>query len=591
MFQWAQKTFDQISQTVAPPPTDGPGRFSYNVQRNDEDAAMGCIAEFNPVYTVVNEAKGWYPIHLACQYSQTRLIRLLLNQPGMNIEQPDGEGNTALHHACISSDPRALEVVQTLVNECGANALAKNGMGQVPYDLASSNNVRQFLLPIQLQKETQIALDNGGQGLPPGIDLGGLRISNPNMAPPPKSFGSAPTGRSQSNGGGMYPPTPIPTAPGPTTARTQTAPTPTSMPHNPVAINSNNSAPDEGYSLRGSSSAAIFSSKYMADGFHSSSSDVNLQQKYGHHAASRSVTAPPPSSGNSSLSAVGAPISGNAAAGGVAGGGGGDGTNNPFSRGSALPKSRYVAYGPTETAPAPVPAAVQPAYNQYAPVAPAAAGNFSTFSPAPSQPAGPATPAQPTQSSNVTSPTTPFMPPPPYQTQNYESPSKRPDFVSPAAATYGGSPSMTPPAPGTATREQSAQDVFATTPQPAVTTSSAPTTSTSAGSAQRAFPSAPISGMSVGSAQELFSAPPQPTPSKAPVSGASELFAAPRPTESEPDPAAPGSSFNGEQKKGEETEQLAPGAETEQTAGVGDASTQDTPTSHSNPEPASSEEW
>ena len=157
MFQWAQKTFDQISQTVAPPPQDGPGRFAYNVQRSEEDAALGCLGEFDPVYTVVNQGKGWYPIHMACQYSLVRLIRQLLNYPGMNIEQVDKIGNTPLHHACTSSDGRALEVVQFLVNEYGANVLAKNSQGQTAYDLASSNNVRQFLLPIQLQKETQIS--------------------------------------------------------------------------------------------------------------------------------------------------------------------------------------------------------------------------------------------------------------------------------------------------------------------------------------------------------------------------------------------------------------------------------------------------
>lgn len=489
---------------------------------------MGSIAEFDPVYTVVNQAKGWYPIHLACQYSQTRLIRLLLHQPSINIEHPDGGGCTALHHACMSNDPRALEVVQMLVSEFGANVLAKNGQGQAPYDLATSNNVRQFLLPIQLQKETQIALDNGGQGLPPGIDLGGLRIKKSNIAPPPRTFGSPPAARTQSTG--MYPPTPIPTDP------SKIAAAPATMPPN-LAMESTPAA-ERGYSLRGSSSAAIFSSKYTADGFHSSSSDINLQQKYGHDTSARQyVTAPPPSSGNASMASVGAPLSGNV-------GVGGDGTNNPFSRGSALVKQRYVTYGPAEPAPV-APVASQPAYNQYAPEAPAAS-NFSTFAPGATamspQPAAPATPAHPTQS-NSSTPRTPFMPPPPYQTQNYEAPSKRSDFVSPTTATYGGSP-MTPAAPGMPAREQSSQDLFSA-PQPPVPSPSAPISGTSGGSAQELFsspqppvptPSAPISGTSVGSAQELFSAP-QPSPTApstfpAPVSGTSvdsaqELFADP----------------------------------------------------------------
>ncbi|CAJ1953390.1 unnamed protein product [Cylindrotheca closterium] len=511
MFEWAQKTFDQISQTVAPPPEDGPGRFAYNVQRKEEDVALGCIGEFDPVYTVVNQGKGWYPIHMACQYSLTRLIRQLLHYPGINIEQVDMIGNTPLHHACASSDMRALEVVQFLVNECGANVLAKNSQGQTPYDLASSNNVRQFLLPIQLQKETQIALDNGGQGLPPGIDLGGLRINNSNIAPPPMSFGGAEP-RAQSTR--MYPPTPLPVDPN----RIASAPA-TMVPNTNTTAASNTAG---GYSLRGSSSAAIFSSKYSADGFHSSSSDVNLQQKYGHATGVRQqVTAPPPSSGNaaslSSLSET-TPASGNL---------GGDPMNNPFSRGSALPKQRYVSFGPTATQP-PV-----PPYDQFAPATAAPAVPYSTFAPGntPAQVSAPAAPATPSQtgapnSANV--PSTPYMPPPPYQTQNYDSPSKQPGFVSPAAATYGGSP-MTPMVPAVA----------------------------------------PVSG---GSAHDLFAAPSNPstetTPAPISAGSAQELFATPQPADSAPKepevPAetAPQSSAEGPDEEKEQIPRVAPAEET-----------------------------
>jgi hypothetical protein len=578
MFQWAQKTFDQISQTVAPPPTDGPGRFSYSVQRNEEDTAMGCIAEFDPVYTILNQAKGWYPIHLACQYSQTRLIRLLLNQPGINIDHPDVAGNTSLHLSCMSTDVRALEVVQMLVNECGANVLAKNGQGQTPYDVATSNNVRQFLLPIQLQKETQIALDNGGQGLPPGIDLGGLRINKLTVEPPPMSFGSSPAARTQSTGRypptpmsfgsspaartqstGMYPPTPIPGD------QSRIAPAPATMPANVSA--DNNTATEGGYSLKGSSSAAIFSNKYVADGFHSSSSDINLQQKYGHDTTARQyVTAPPPSSGTtSSRGSLVAPMSGNAA---------GDGVNNPFSRGSALPKNRYVAYGP-EAAPA-APVAAQPAYNQYSPAAPAAA-NYNSFAPgvtttAP-QPAGPITPAQSTQSIS-SAPSTPYMPPPPYQTQNYETPSQRPDFVSPAAATYGGSP-MTPATSGAVpVTEKSAHDLFAGPAGVAPTsTASAPISGTSAGSAQELFaapattpvgrtPSAPISGASVGSAHDLFAAP-QSTEPASEVATSESIFTPPKEQK--------GSQETPEKEpvSATETEEVAPSQETSTPAADG----------------------
>lgn len=200
MFAWASDQIDKISQTVAPPPTDAAGRFNYAVTRNDEPTAMGCIAEMDPIQTVVNHAKGWFPIHVACQYSMVRLIRLLMQHQGVSIQQPDYAGSTPLHHACMSSQrSTGLEVVKLLINEYGADPCAKNSMGQTAYDVATLDSVRQYLLPIQLQRETQYALDNGGVGLTPGIDLGGMRITRSNMAPPPV-FGGA--------GVGVAPPTP-----------------------------------------------------------------------------------------------------------------------------------------------------------------------------------------------------------------------------------------------------------------------------------------------------------------------------------------------------------------------------------------------
>jgi hypothetical protein len=331
MFQWATQQFDKLSQTVAPPPTDAAGRFSYAVQRLEEETAMGCVAEIDPLRTVVNQVKGYFPIHLACQFSMTRLIQLLMQQPGMNIEQPDYNGNTPLHHACMSSQrTQSLPVVKMLLNDYGASVLSKNSQGQTPYDVATLDSVRQFLLPIQLQRETQIALDNGGHGLPPGIDLGGLRITNSIAMPPPPKFGEGgipPIPANTTNGGSTnrYAATPDYTSPQhyqhPASVPMM-APAPSSMPYIPtptqtstfstpvtpsaatptVSYTSTGSvtSTDSGYSRSGGSSAAVFSTKYRADGFHSSSSDISLQKKYGHINATthNAAVPPPPSSGN-----------------------------------------------------------------------------------------------------------------------------------------------------------------------------------------------------------------------------------------------------------------------------------------------------
>ncbi|KAG7360789.1 WW domain containing protein [Nitzschia inconspicua] len=499
MFQWATQQFEKISQTVAPPPTDAAGRFALACQRQEEETAMGCIAEIDPLSTVVNQVKGYFPIHLACQFSMTRLIQLLMQQPGMNIEQPDYGGNTPLHHACMSSQRgQALVVVKMLLNDYGASVLAKNSLGQTPYDVASLDSVRQYLLPIQLQKETQIALDNGGQGLPPGIDLGGLRINNSAMPPPPKfgeggipppttvaanmmaspsqqRYAATPIVTSQppavvpqnqyqqpivtpivpAPASGPYGPSPVSAQPAPAVSGSTAPVTPPAIPAasrtRSAATTSTGSvaSTESGYSRTGGSSAAVFSTKYRADGFHSSSSDVSLQKKYGHVNANNTAMPPPPSSGNA------APLSGGIPS--VPG-------TNPFG-GGFRPGSRYLAYGPV-AAPA-----SGPSYGSvYGNTAAPAPQYFTPGAAAPT----PTMAAQPVVTSPAT-PTTPFMPPPPYQTQNYAAPVSSPP---PAVVTSTAAAAAVLTTPGPSTPASAVAAVFET-PHPTTASSIANATTTS----------------------------------------------------------------------------------------------------------------
>ena len=184
MFSWATQQLEILAQTVAPPPTDAPSRFVYCVQRNDEASAQSCLAEMDPLGTLVQPTKGSYPLHLACQYNLTSMIQQLMNIPGANIQVTDFAGNTALHYACLAESKASIDTVRLLVTQFGASVVAKNSQGQTPYDVALVNTVRQYLLPLQLQQETRNALENGGLGLPPGIDLGGLQIRNSALPPP-----------------------------------------------------------------------------------------------------------------------------------------------------------------------------------------------------------------------------------------------------------------------------------------------------------------------------------------------------------------------------------------------------------------------
>ena len=152
MLGWASQQFEKLSQTVAPPPADANGRFVYAVQRGDEDAAMACVQEMDAARAVLNPTKRSYAIHMACENSMDRLIRLLLTQQGVGLTFIDSQGNTPLHYATMSTDKgRALPTIKMLVSEFKASVIAKNSAGQTPYDLASLDGVRQYLLPLQLQ--------------------------------------------------------------------------------------------------------------------------------------------------------------------------------------------------------------------------------------------------------------------------------------------------------------------------------------------------------------------------------------------------------------------------------------------------------
>ena len=486
MLSWASDQFDKISQTVAPPPTDAAGRFAYAVQRLDENTAMGCIAEIDPVGTVVNQARGLFPIHMACQYSMVRLIKLLMNQPGISVQQPDYAGCTPLHHACMSTQrSNGLEVVKFLINDCGADASAKNSQGKTPYDVATLDSIRQYILPIQLQRETQYALDNGGRGLPPGIDLGGMTINRSNMAPPPKFGGSGVAsagGPPAPMGGGItsqsrYPVTPTfgspvamgashnhmsPTqTPTPTYMTSQTSfpaqpsiPTaqpiaraPASMPvkDNNVAASRRTSSTSTStpssdetsrYSRVGGQGLAIYS-KYKADGFHSSSSDKNLQQKYGHVGASGGSTMPPPpSSGN-------APVSTGPNA--FRGGASYQGSRYAYAEASA-PVSGPSYSGGMGYAHAPAPAVGSPTPQYFTP---GATSNNTTA-------AMPTTPVGPSAASSTNN-ISPFMPPPPYSGNVGPASSTAASFATPQPASGNASNLFgSPPSTGTETDSKTA---------------------------------------------------------------------------------------------------------------------------------------
>uniref|UniRef100_A0A7S3KVZ5 Uncharacterized protein n=1 Tax=Amphora coffeiformis TaxID=265554 RepID=A0A7S3KVZ5_9STRA len=586
MLSWASSQFEKIAQTVAPPPTDPASRFLYCCQRGEEQEAMQLASQLPGSGVIVNQSKQQVPLHVACTYGMMQLTRHLLNQPGASLDMLDSGGNTVLHCAASCAQPVGLDLVKVLVQEMGANVCAKNYQGQTPYDVASLNNIRQFLLPIQLQQETREAIANGGTGLPPGIDMGGLKIQNAPPPPvpgamgggppppqvghppqgmtspmaqggpsspypqPPNPFGQSITTPSTSQGPSPYPQPPYSgsapminqsvtsqqataaaLAPPPPAAQmmgsppNQTAPPAPGQQQQPATTTSSAPAPASGggkheYALTGYSSAAIYKSApgsggIRPDGFHSSSSDKRLQQKYGHEQSQQYAHIPPPPSSGSSLGAL---------SGASAGGGGGVGSAppsggpNPYAGGLAhrQRQNRYVNYGPVAGN---APAVPRPYSSYGAPAMGAAPAptQYNVFRPG----GGAAAEAVPAPASaNMATPAP--MPPPPFFQQPNTTAATSPAYhhqqqTAPSYTPAAPTPEFTPPPPQqTAAPAQASSSghgsPFVQSPVPAAAPSAsalfASPANTSSDSASALF-----SGPPSGNAPATFSSP-APSPTK-----------------------------------------------------------------------------
>jgi len=318
MLAWAEKQLDRLSKTVAPVSLDVGHQFKDALASGNNASALALLSQQHPTNestlqgvnahtTILNNTKGSLAIHVACEYGAMDMVPVLIRDFGVSPEQLDGLGNTPLHYATSSQHPQAFNLVQMLVNEYKVSLSVKNMQGLTPYDVCSVNRTRQWLLPIQLQRETQHCLDNGGVGLPPGIDLGGIKLPTTMVGPPPiatagppiynNNVGTAPASvysgpPSASQGISIYPiHAALPTMETATSDRVYSQTT-TLTSNPPSAPSSGGSLGGHTYARTGYSSAALLppSAKYRPDGFHSSSSDTALQEKYGHD---KNVTGPP----------------------------------------------------------------------------------------------------------------------------------------------------------------------------------------------------------------------------------------------------------------------------------------------------------
>ena len=116
---------------------------------------------------------GMNALHVSAGRCAIMVLQELLSNDnyGMDVNSPDGDGNTALHHASSSSPNNgrgdggssSLDAVRILVEEYGADVLRRNGAGRTPYDAASTQAVRDYLLHRQLQAENPAVIIVAGK--------------------------------------------------------------------------------------------------------------------------------------------------------------------------------------------------------------------------------------------------------------------------------------------------------------------------------------------------------------------------------------------------------------------------------------------
>lgn len=115
--------------------------------------------------------------------------------PDLNVI--DGGGNTVLHHAAQAAH---MDLVKFCMDH-GSNPAIRNSMGKTAYDVCKSDNIRQYLLPLQFKHEYPKAANaNLPAGITPTLDPNAYKAP---LAPPPAMMGvvyssASPTSASRS---------------------------------------------------------------------------------------------------------------------------------------------------------------------------------------------------------------------------------------------------------------------------------------------------------------------------------------------------------------------------------------------------------
>ena len=139
-------TYDRLELDVNPCDTFWRTPLSYAAIKGDIDI-VACLLALTPrVNPDHRDHDGLTPLALSAQYTHAKVVRLLVEYPGVDLNSQDEHGKTPLHLAAWSDLLESLEVVECLLRDYRVNPSIQDTDGRTPLHLAKSPEVIECLL-------------------------------------------------------------------------------------------------------------------------------------------------------------------------------------------------------------------------------------------------------------------------------------------------------------------------------------------------------------------------------------------------------------------------------------------------------------
>lgn len=91
---------------------------------------------------------GTDSIYVSAEKGDVDVLREALSRKGFDVNKPDDEGMTLLHHAALGGQ---LEVVEMLLNDFAANPASTDNQGRIPLDVADEMGNEDVAIALEME--------------------------------------------------------------------------------------------------------------------------------------------------------------------------------------------------------------------------------------------------------------------------------------------------------------------------------------------------------------------------------------------------------------------------------------------------------